>query len=293
VKIKKSIFYKILFVAATWLVSNGLLAQEIRDFPLDGDTTFIDTTQFPSPEEPINEPTDVEILSQKNYATRTEQRNSALKSNSISLDKEEKRVVSTPTEVYNRAIKGLDYSEELPKERKKKNGGDDFNKPSLTQSSEKFWIELMKWVFIILASGLFVVLLYQFLNGGDLLKRKNRQLGKASEVFDLAHIEEHLEEVELDPFIKKAVANGQFALAIRLYYLAILKELAAKGSIAWHKQKTNRRYLNEMNSHRLFGDFRQVTRIFERIWYGQTSITEFDFKAIEPSFKELLQETRK
>ena len=114
-----------------------------------------------------------------------------------------------------------------------------------------------------------------------------------SEEIDLNNIEDNLETAELDPIIKKAIAAKNFPLAIRLYYLAILKELTLAGAITWKKDKTNRIYAQEMQPHRLMEDFRHVTSIFERVWYGDSVLGESAFESIQPSFQNLLNETRK
>ena len=133
----------------------------------------------------------------------------------------------------------------------------------------------------------------RFLSNQENINGYYRKLGLTSEEIDLNNIEENLETAELDPIIKKAIAAKNFPLAIRLYFLAILKELTLAGAIAWKKDKTNRIYVQEMQPHPLVETFRTVTAIFERVWYGDAPLDETGFQSIQPSFQNLLTETRK
>ena len=54
-------------------------------------------------------------------------------------------------------------------------------------------------------------------------------------------IEENIHESDLDKFIKQAESEEKYNLAIRLYYLAIIKELSLGKLIKWKRNKTNRR----------------------------------------------------
>lgn len=105
----------------------------------------------------------------------------------------------------------------------------------------------------------------------------------------LEHIEEHFQELELDDFIRQAIAQGNYMLAVRLYYLAVLKALTAQEWICWAKDKTNRDFLREMRGRPLLPAFQEVTYLFEWIWYGQRSIGPAEFKAIEAKMRAFLE----
>lgn len=86
--------------------------------------------------------------------------------------------------------------------------------------------------------------------------------------FSLEDLEEHLEKTDLSGYIKQATDAGNYRLAIRLFYLNVLKELSASGLIHWKKDKTNRQFVLEMGNHHLGRDFKLLTLFFEKIWYG-------------------------
>lgn len=106
----------------------------------------------------------------------------------------------------------------------------------------------------------------------------------------LAEIETNLQEADVEGFLKQALADKDYRLAIRLYYLAIIKELSAKGVIEWKKDKTNGHYMRELRSknHPKLKDFRAVTRIFEYVWYSNMAFDGGQFEEVRINFKDLL-----
>jgi hypothetical protein len=188
-------------------------------------------------------------------------------------------------ETYQKATAGLDYSVEKKEEKR-----------PVKQSKETpnfyispFWAQFFQWFFIFGAVLLVGFLVYKFVDGGNVFTRGSRKIRTDSVDIDLEKIEENLQEIELDPHIKKAIAQKQFALATRLYYLAIIKELSAKNIIVWKKDKTNRAYLFEMRDHKHLKNFKTMTGIYERVWYGDTPIDEPSFMTIQPAFQDLLK----
>ncbi len=71
--------------------------------------------------------------------------------------------------------------------------------------------------------------------------------------------------------------------------MEVLKQLSLKNLIKWQRDKTNSEYLREMRKQSHFKDFRHVTRIFERVWYGDTKIEQDTFQQISPEFDEYLK----
>ena len=189
-------------------------------------------------------------------------------------------------EKWRKATDGIDYSADKIKQRKQSNVGD-------YGGLAVALIVFLKYFFIIGGILLIAFLIYRFVGEGNIFSDRSRKIGVNSEEIDLNNIEDNLETAQLDPIIKKAIAAKNFPLAIRLYYLAILKELTLAGAITWKKDKTNRIYVREMQPHRLMEQFRHITSIFERVWYGDSVLDESGFESIQPSFHNLLNETRK
>ncbi|WP_158640533.1 DUF4129 domain-containing protein [Anseongella ginsenosidimutans] len=87
--------------------------------------------------------------------------------------------------------------------------------------------------------------------------------------------------------MEEALGQRNFRLAIRLYYLDILRHLSGAGLIEWHPDKTNRQYFREISSKELRDRFGRLTRLFEYVWYGETSPGEADFEAARAEFHAL------
>jgi len=194
---------------------------------------------------------------------------------------------------WERVTKDIDYSSDTAKERKKKDEkSTDQGGEAGGGGSSRFFeggnaSGIMKFIIIVLAVVVVALLLRSLLG---LNKPKNKKINKKVEAIDLERIEENIHEANLDDFIRQALEQQQFALAIRLYYLAILKELSLKNAIHWKKDKTNKDYLREMRQTDLFGDFRELTAIFERVWYGESPIHAREFHQLEPRFRRMMQQ---
>ncbi len=187
-------------------------------------------------------------------------------------------------EEWKNLTKDLDYSDEPEKEKKPEE-----KKPrQRNRSNDLAMAQVMKILAIIAAVALLVLFLANMMGAGNIFTPKNRKIKRTSTDIDLEEIEENIHEAEMDPIIQRAVNEGNYPLAIRLYYLAILKELSLDKSIKWKKDKTNGAYLRELRSSPYFRDFREVTLIFERIWYGKSDFVKADFENVQPKFQNLL-----
>lgn len=216
------------------------------------------------------------------------------KNNKSPYSDAEKQYLSQPIESKNidkmrweQAKSGIDYSsDKLEKQKTDKTNNTPLN---------PMWVvvfEFLKWFFIVGAVVLVAYLILRFVGEGNIFGTKKRRISDPSVKIDLEHIEENLDTAELDPLIRQAITDKNFTLAVRLYYLAILKELHIKGDIAWKKDKTNRTYLREMRENPFFEPFRNATSIFERVWYGSQSVDERNFTMMQPDFQNLLKSLR-
>lgn len=95
---------------------------------------------------------------------------------------------------------------------------------------------------------------------------------------------------ELEIMLEKALANNDYRLAVRIYFIFILKDLSEKNWITWKKEKTNISYLMEMRGKKQYELFNESVSIFELVWYGNYTISKNDYTSIEPKLKTLLQE---
>lgn len=87
--------------------------------------------------------------------------------------------------------------------------------------------------------------------------------------------------------IEDAINDGDYRLAVRYYYLQLLRQLNQKKLINYEFQKTNSEYLNEIKADRLRGQLKKVMRIYDFIWYGSFSLSEPDFHLAQRNFQDL------
>ena len=186
---------------------------------------------------------------------------------------------------FEKALEEVDYESNEPKTEKEKKREEQAQK-----DFENNLGPILKFLLIAGGIGLLIFLLIKLMDAESIFSPKNRKIKGDTTDIDLDDIEENLHESDLEGFIQKALDGGNYALAIRLYYLAILKELSISNQIKWKKDKTNREYLREMGGKQLANEFRGATLIFERVWYGTGELTENIFMEIEPNFKGLLKQ---
>lgn len=191
-------------------------------------------------------------------------------------------------EQWSKAVAGLDYSKDRPrqpKEEKKQttpDPGPSFNWGGLSSALG----QILQVLAIIAAIAGIAYGIYRTMNAP-----RNRQIARDGVEITLDNVEQYIHESDIERFLREALATGNYPLAVRLYYLQIIKQLSASGAIRWSREKTNRDYLRETRTHRLAAEFRATTRIYERVWYGNQPLDATAFQQIEPEFKKLLTST--
>lgn len=142
-----------------------------------------------------------------------------------------------------------------------------------------FIIRILPYLLIL---GLIALIVWIFLkiDSGNLLMEKIR----APETL-LSDDEELIQRQDLQELIDKALASGNYRLAVRFYYLLVLQKMSGKDLIDWQVQKTNHEYIFEIEDQELRSSFRTVTDIYDYIWYGNFEVDKTAFAKAETSFK--------
>jgi hypothetical protein len=111
-----------------------------------------------------------------------------------------------------------------------------------------------------------------------------RAFGRAPRRAALAYetLGENIHELDFPAQLRAAEEAGNFRLAVRLGYLALLKQLSDRALIEWQPDKTNQAYLRELASQRpaLRPAFAEATRQFEYVWYGELALTPALYAAV-------------
>ncbi len=190
-----------------------------------------------------------------------------------------------PQDRWAEASKDLDYSKDLPKPPKEEKPRNfNFNPNFLNWTAATAGLgTILQVLAIILATGLIGYAIYRMLQ-----VPRNRAIARDGVEITVDNIDQYIHETDLDRFLREALAQGNFPLVIRLYYLQIIKELSSKNAIRWAREKTNRDYQREMRQHRLAEPFRVATLRYEEVWYGNQPLSAGAYALLEPDFKQLL-----
>ncbi len=106
-------------------------------------------------------------------------------------------------------------------------------------------------------------------------------------------IEKNLIHVDFEKLIKETLKSGNNRLAVRYYYLWVLKKLSEKNIIEWHAEKTNTDYLYEIKSTDLKTDFQYLSYLYNYIWYGEFEMPDHTFQHAKKAFETTLQSLQK
>lgn len=101
--------------------------------------------------------------------------------------------------------------------------------------------------------------------------------------------EEHIENIDLDSYIKNALKEENYRLAIRYMYLKSLKLLSLNNIIDWHFEKTNSDYYREIESVGLKENFKKASYLYDNIWYGEYALDKAGFENAKKDFERLNQ----
>lgn len=203
---------------------------------------------------------------------------------------------------WEKTIGDINYGKEKSKEEKAEDYDEEFDINEGNDQSRRsysgafggsgFWSAFMKFLMIGILVFVIAVLLVNIIGKGNILKPSGKRISADVSNFSLEQVEEKLYESDLDGFIREAVEKGNYALAIRLYYLAVIKELSLSKVIKWKRDKTNRDYLREMASSALHQPFKEATRAFEHIWYGEHALQKEEYDRLKPRFADLVNQAK-
>ncbi|MCB0551815.1 MAG: DUF4129 domain-containing protein [Phaeodactylibacter sp.] len=201
-------------------------------------------------------------------------------------------------EEWEKAKEGLDFSESAVQKKgpapvEEPGGGDEGEYETIPRERDAVQVNprlaagILKFLAILILAIILALILRGVLGLESNPRNKKIEHEDQERVINLEKIEENLHRADLESFILQALKQEEYALALRLYYLSILKELSQRKAIHWKREKTNRQYVWEMRQSPLSGAFEEVTRIFEQAWYGGRQMDKREYQALEPKFRML------
>lgn len=196
------------------------------------------------------------------------------------------------------------YERSLNQDLTKKYTGEDFNYDIKTGESQNLLSRFFNWIGrglnnifgINLSPEALKILEYfiYFLMGGlvifllvrVLINEKFNSIftKKAKTIFDIDLAEQHIENLDLDALLNTALEDKNYRLAIRYHFLRTLKRLSQKDIIEWHFDKTNSDYQNEIQQPQLQLGFKEITYLYDYIWYGEQPIDKSKYDTAKAKF---------
>lgn len=102
------------------------------------------------------------------------------------------------------------------------------------------------------------------------------------------HDSEISDTIDFDALLKRAYADKNYNLAVRYFYLILLRLLNQKNLITYKLGKTNFEYLNELKNEDILPYFKRATHNYEYAWYGQFHLEENSYQNIADEFRSLI-----
>ncbi len=100
---------------------------------------------------------------------------------------------------------------------------------------------------------------------------------KVKTINDINLTEEHIEGIDINKLLTKAIESKDYRLAIRYQFLLTLQKLSKSDIIEWHFDKTNSDYLSEIKPPEIQKGFKQIAYLYDHIWYGEQTIDNIKY----------------
>lgn len=188
---------------------------------------------------------------------------------------------SISSESWEKAAGKIDYSRDRPEEIQEHTPS-----PELPELPDFSWlstlVQIIAVVTVIAGIGWWV---YKMMS-----MPSNRRLPSNEHQITPDDLESRIHETDLEKHLRDALARGEYNLAVRIHYLQIIRALSEKKYIRWSKEKTNREYLRELRNTKMEEPVRNITGVYERIWYGNRLTDQEDYLLLAPDFINVLRQ---
>jgi hypothetical protein len=150
--------------------------------------------------------------------------------------------------------------------------------------------------YLIKTLAVIIVIIVVYLITKSILNKEGQWIfGKSStkSILHFEDVEKNMHLVDFEKLIQETLANGNERLAIRYYYLWVLRILSDQKLIEWDIEKTNSDYLYEIKDEQIRENYAYLSYLYNNIWYGAFEITEVVFENAKKSFEQTLKILRK
>ncbi len=143
------------------------------------------------------------------------------------------------------------------------------------------WAILLHILMYTLVIGVLILLgwLFMRVNPRDILLEKS-----TAPQISITEDEDIINNQDIQQLIYQALQQKNYRLAIRYYYLFVLKKLSDVELIQWEAQKTNTDYIKELTDDTVRNQFKSITKLYDFIWYGSFEVNEKSYQKAEKEF---------
>lgn len=145
----------------------------------------------------------------------------------------------------------------------------------------------LNWLFVVILIIAVVFLAYTLLNDGG-SKLFSSKSNKKIQTYDDIN-SKNIAQVDIKTLITNAENANDYRLAIRYYYLLVLKELAQKNFIIYEDDKTNADYMQAIATQKFNKDFAYTSYLYNYTWYGEFDLSPMQYQTAKTRFVELIK----
>ncbi|MDX1270569.1 DUF4129 domain-containing protein [Bizionia paragorgiae] len=147
---------------------------------------------------------------------------------------------------------------------------------------------IVKFIFQVVPYIILAILVFLLIKFFLKVNARNIIQGKQNKPeFEFTDEEHIIKNEDINALITRAIEQNNYRLAIRYYYLLALKELSDHNVIKWEQDKTNADYINEIENKTLQTNFKQATKIYDYVWYGEFTVDAIKFESLKKPFNQL------
>jgi hypothetical protein len=148
-------------------------------------------------------------------------------------------------------------------------------------------VDIMINIFVVVL----IILVVFFIVKAIINKEGTWIFGKSNDknIIPVTDIENNIYETNFKSLIAEAEKENNHRLAIRYYYLWLLKTLSEAEVIDYDVEKTNSDYYLEIENKETKEEFSYTSYLYNYIWYGEFDIDDAQFEKAKKAFTQFLR----
>jgi hypothetical protein len=181
--------------------------------------------------------------------------------------------------------KAFDYKTEIEATPKKTQPSQNYLSKILKSIIDFFSSPAGRWLVWLILAGIIIYAIIRIVLGNRGMFAKAPKKIKETTSLNELPVSEDLLSTDWEEKIQLAFQQGEYRLAVRYSYLALLQYLQAHQQIIYRPEKTNQEYYYELKNVSVKPHFRQLTRQYEYCWYGNHPVEEKQLSGYLEEFK--------